>query len=373
MGNKFKDLQTQTSMATPETVSATLQAALGKMGRFQQCALLNYPNYINLGDHLIWLGNLFYLRQILKAQVGYTASSAEFLPDAMEARVGKVPILLSGGGSFGDLWYSHQRFRESIVSRYTDRPIIILPQTIYFQDPAKLAQAATIFNNHPDLTIFARDRISYNLAKDAFHSCNVWMAPDAAFQLTALAQFPTPEPRQRILYHCRTDPELLAKLPLKTLPLPLDIADWRPYEDGWIMGSHNSPLKQVLATAIREGWQRGIARPRESCSNHRWNTDFRPDFLLKGIYPNHRQRLSWSFVHSAIYQFRRYRLIITNRLHGHILATLLRIPHVFLPNSYHKNQAFYETWTAGIPYCRFATEPDQVQVAAESLLADSTT
>lgn len=357
-------------MTSAVAVQTCLQAALGKMGSFSTCALLNYPNYINLGDHLIWLGNLFYLRRSLGTRIAYAASAVEFSPTdlAMATDRSPVPILLSGGGSLGDLWYGHQRFREQIIQRYPDRPIVILPQTMYFQDGKKLAQAARIFNAHPALTIFTRDRVSHTAAQEAFYNCQVELAPDTAFQITCLADFPMPSPRRGILYHCRTDAELLTQVALAQLPLPLDMSDWQPYEDHWLMGSAAFPLKQTMATVIREGWQRGPRRPREWWSRRTWEGSFCPHTLLNSVYAPLRQRQSWSFVHSAVYQFRQYQLIITNRLHGHILATLLGIPHVFLPNNYHKNQAFYETWTSNIPYCKFVSEPEKISVAVNELL-----
>lgn len=356
-------------MTDPYRVQAQLQVALGKLTPFSTCALLNYPNHINLGDHLIWLGNLVYLSSVMKARVAYTASSAEFSPQAMEQAVGTAaPILLHGGGSLGDIWHSHQRFREKIIQRYPDRSIVILPQTMHFQDPIKLEKAAQIFNAHPDLTIFARDRTSYALAQEFFHNCKVWLAPDTAFQLTHLADFPVAPPQQKILYHCRTDVELLEKLSLPQLPLPIEVSDWRPYEDHWVMGSPQAPLKQRVTTVIRAGWQRGIRHPNEWLSRRQWEGAFCPQTMLDAIHHPARQHQSWSFIHSAVYQFRQYRLIVTNRLHGHILATLLGIPHVFLPNSYHKNQAFYQTWTAEVPYCRFVTQAEQIPAAVTELL-----
>ena len=71
----------------------------------------------------------------------------------------------------------------------------------------------------------------------------------------------------------------------------------------------------------------------------------------------------------AFIQFKKHRLIITNRLHGHILCVLMGIPHVFLANSYHKNESFYQTWTHQIPYCRFVKESAQVEAAMQELLS----
>jgi pyruvyl transferase EpsO len=42
------------------------------------------------------------------------------------------------------------------------------------------------------------------------------------------------------------------------------------------------------------------------------------------------------------------RVVVTDRLHGHILSLLLGIPHVVLDNSYGKLSRFRATWTNGI-------------------------
>lgn len=41
--------------------------------------------------------------------------------------------------------------------------------------------------------------------------------------------------------------------------------------------------------------------------------------------------------------------LATDRLHVHVAAKILGIPHDFLPNSYHKNTAFYATWSTEDP------------------------
>ena len=40
----------------------------------------------------------------------------------------------------------------------------------------------------------------------------------------------------------------------------------------------------------------------------------------------------------------RGRGVVTDRLHGHILSSLMGIPHVALDNSYGKLSAFMDTW-----------------------------
>ncbi len=43
----------------------------------------------------------------------------------------------------------------------------------------------------------------------------------------------------------------------------------------------------------------------------------------------------------------------TDRLHVHVAAKILGIPHDFLGNSYHKNRAFQATWSANDPLVRW--------------------
>jgi len=53
------------------------------------------------------------------------------------------------------------------------------------------------------------------------------------------------------------------------------------------------------------------------------------------------------------------RLVITDRLHGHILSLLMGIPHVLLDNSYGKVRRFYEAWTKEFESVRWADVPAQ--------------
>jgi len=64
----------------------------------------------------------------------------------------------------------------------------------------------------------------------------------------------------------------------------------------------------------------------------------------------------------------RGRVVITDRLHGHILCLLLGIPHVLLDNSYGKVRQFHDTWTAGAPRVRWAESAADAVGLARALL-----
>jgi pyruvyl transferase EpsO len=61
-------------------------------------------------------------------------------------------------------------------------------------------------------------------------------------------------------------------------------------------------------------------------------------------------------------------VVVTDRLHGHILALLLGIPHVVLDNSYGKLHHFIRTWTHASPLVRMAAAPDEATALARELL-----
>jgi pyruvyl transferase EpsO len=65
----------------------------------------------------------------------------------------------------------------------------------------------------------------------------------------------------------------------------------------------------------------------------------------------------------------RGKVVVTDRLHGHILCLLLGIPNVVLDNNYGKLRHFHATWTRSMPQVRWAESPDEARAAAEELLA----
>lgn len=364
---------------SPEKIRDILHQTLGQLEPFEECILLDYPNYLNIGDHLIWLATVFYLTDVLQVKINYIASLDDFSEELMAEKGGNCPIILQGGGNFGDIWTHHQQFRERIVSQYRDCQIIILPQCIYFANPENLNKSAAIFNAHPNLTLFTRDNYSYEIACKHFCNCKIIKAPDMVFQLVGM---PLPafkfNPKSPILYLCRDDSELNKTFAPASLNIPhLVVKDWL---DKWVYRDmvKDSPAwywrlpGSVLL--FREGWQRGLSNPVEWVFRQRWQR-FHPYATKINTLPptfNHlyhcsNYELSWSLMHSGIYRVMQGNVVITNRLHGHILCLILGIPHVFLPNSYYKNESFYETWTFQIPYCKFVKTPLHVKAAVEEL------
>ena len=357
-----------TQQQTPQDIKNDLHQALANIPNFKNCALLDYPNYPNIGDHLIWLGSVLYLKNVLKTKISYTACPKSFSDVVMDKKIGVMPIFLNGGGNLGDLWPGCQDFREKIIKQYKDRPIIILPQTIYFSREEALEQSAKVFNEHPDLTIFARDDMSFSIAQQAFFKCKVYKAPDMAFQMVGLPKTSlNPTRSSQILYLCRKDREMNYKFKLRNIPIAnLDVDDWISFN--WMS---KIPKDWIyipgLVGLIREGWQRGFKTPREWGSRQVWQWLHPEASVFNQVYRPQLHRKSWGYMHSGIYQLQAYDLVITNRLHVHILCLILNIPHILLPGSYYKIPAFYHTWTSQIPFCHLIEDVDEIPNAVEKL------
>jgi pyruvyl transferase EpsO len=359
-----------TGISKLEDVTTSLHQALEKIGTFEECALLDYPAYPNIGDNLIWLGTIFYLTDVLKTKIKYASSISDFSETLLERKIGKSPILLQGGGNFGDLWPRFQLFREQIISKYRDRQIVIMPQSIYFSNIDNLKKSAEIFNSHPNLTLFIRDNYSYEIATQYFQNCQVIKAPDMAFQMVNMPGLSLKSrPDSSTLYLYRQDRETDWAFSPTSLAIPdLVVEDWVSYT--WMS---KIPKDWIyipgLVRLVREGWQRGLGTPREWMSRQVWENVHPYAFKFNTLDNPSIHRRSWSLMHSGIYQLKGHRLIITNRLHVHILCLLLGIPHIVLPGSYYKIELFYETWTHQLPLCKLVKDPSQVKVAAQELLA----
>ncbi len=351
--------------SSPHQIRTRLFSALEAVGEFDDCVCLAYPHYFNVGDHLIWLGLLSWISDVRQAHIAYTASIFDFSESAMQKKNPGGAIFFRGGGNLGDLWPLYQRFRESVIARNHHRKIVIMPQSIYFKDNHPLEAARRVFNAHPDLTIFTRDQQSYELAKRNFERCKIFLAPDLCFVLKDLGNLkPACQADRRILYLCRKDKELDSRFSPSRLPnLGMDVQDWS-------MLTWRTRKIQAIVRRFPRLWNL-LARsvyvgkvPKEILEGS--DSFFS---VFQKTPRSERQAHSVYFAALAIFQLCRYRLVITNRLHAHILCVMLGIPHVFLPNSYHKNEAYYRTWTSEIPACRFVDDPSKVSLAVNELLS----
>ena len=127
------------------------------MSRLQKKILLfNTPEHDNVGDHLITLSEMDFLKTHFNDYEIYEITDIEYTwyHSAIKSRVGVDDIILiTGGGFLGSLWlYNGENNVRRILQEYPCNRIIILPQTIYFEENARgkmeLKKTIDIYSQH---------------------------------------------------------------------------------------------------------------------------------------------------------------------------------------------------------------------------------
>ncbi len=136
------------------------------------------PYYVNIGDTLIWEGTKEFLR-ILPYKCLYSTNDYYFTEHKLEKN---IVILLQGGGNFGDLYRQHSLFRRRIIELYPNNKVVILPQSVFYQNEVLLTDDAAFYAKHLNVTICARDNYSYRLLSHHFAN-QILLVPDMAFYI----------------------------------------------------------------------------------------------------------------------------------------------------------------------------------------------
>jgi pyruvyl transferase EpsO len=271
-------------------------------------------------------------------EVVFTCDQETYSRERMAARLGGGVILLHGGGNLGDFWVAHQQFRELVIQDFPGNAIIQLPQTIFFMDAWGLGEARRIFDAHHHLTLLCRDRQSLDFARTHFAAPSL-LCPDMAFALGPLSR-PCP-PEQDVVWLARTDAESTGAArgmegvraePIDWLEEPPSPARDRCAQLTGALAGHPADWEALLAT-LAETYD-ALARER----------------LARGC-----RILS------------RGKVVITDRLHAHILCLLMGIPHAVLDNNYGKVKNFYHTWTAESGLARWADGSAEALAFAQAL------
>lgn len=321
-------------------LATTVERQVGEaLGGRPVDALVDFPNYPNVGDSAIYLGQLACLEGLDVAPPRFVCDFTTYDRDALARSLGDGVILLTGGGSLGDVWPTAQACREDILRSFPDRPVIQLPQSIHFSDPTRMAEARRVLGSHRALTLFVRDDDSRVLAEDEL-GVPGRLCPDMAFGLRPIT--PPGAPTRDIVWLARTDVESRHPPAAGSRDLATDWAEepptWLRRLNWLLMGATARHPSSSLRRRLHRATFRPLARQR----------------LARGLA-----------ILSA------GRVVITDRLHGHILALLLGLPHVILDNSYGKISSFHAAWTSEASNVHLARNPAEALARARDWIAES--
>lgn len=267
--------------------------------------LLDLPYYSNIGDILIWKGTETFLKELPGSCLGmHSKETFDFHPLPTNCT-----ILLLGGGNFGDIWREHQEFRLEVMRVYPENDIIVLPQTIFYENNEVFASDITKMNMHKHLTICARDNHSAKLLKENnFKGC-ILTIPDMAFCIDPeKLKDSTMSSKKDTLLLMRDDKELSTISTDEIFP-NAEFEDW-----------------PEIRQSGEQAWQYLMTHD-DSESDKFFTQDYFPKRIEQGV----------KFTSS-------YKEVYSTRLHVAILRLLQGLPVVILDNSYGKNKNFYASW-----------------------------
>lgn len=231
-------------------------------------------------------------------------------------------ILINGGGSMGVEWFRFEEMIREAITAFPLNRIIIMPETMYYGDSRRgrreLANAVRIYSKHPDLHIFAREKQSYEMMKESFPRNHIYLAPDMVLYMNRTNET---EPRGGILFCMRDDPEKLLSCGQE---------------------SELITIARKLDPDIR-----------------------RTDTVLTdlGNIPEIERN---GVIEKKLGEFRRSRLVVTDRLHGMVFSAITGTPCLALSNYNHKISGVYE-WISGLDYIEFSRSPEGPGTSMERL------
>ncbi|KAH8058155.1 polysaccharide pyruvyl transferase [Aureococcus anophagefferens] len=212
--------------------------------------------------------------------------------DCGTSSAGSGAVLFHGGGNMGDLYAGYEHFRWAALEALPDYRLVVLPNTVIYDD-ANLSKLEN-YRRHGNLTLFARDAVSHgHLEKACGGACAARLAPDSAFALAdtlAAATGQSKPPLARSKFVETTDQVSIAN----------------PTKRSSFQQHHRVRASNNATVAAR----RTSAASGASASNAVGAGD----------------------------------VVITDRLHGVIIATLLGRPAVALDTTNRKVSRFARTW-----------------------------
>ena len=276
--------------------------------------LIDTPQHGNLGDQAIALTEQQCFSKYNYDVYDLTAVRINFKERYYANRTPKNKIVfVQGGGFLGSIWpLEEERFRR-ILTAFKDNKIIVFPQTVTFDLKNKegieyLRASQEIYSSHPDLTVFVREKTSFDFMKEYFPSVNCKLVPDIVTVLNTDVK--TVGERRNILFCLRSDKE-------KSL-------------DGYQI----DVLEKVVENALPDD-----------------NIVYTDTVIRGGVFIEDRK----AKVDEKLQQFADSKLVVTDRLHGMIFAAITGTPCIAFGNINGKVKHVYE-WLKNLDYIKYADD-----------------
>jgi len=287
--------------------------------------VLQTPIHTNIGDHAIAQAQINFINKRFPKCILIEVNQSflnEFCDEFKKIIRPDDIITLIGGGNMGDQYINEELYRRKVVKTFLDNKIIVFPQTIYFTNTKKggeqLARTKNVFSKHPDLTLIARESGSFDLMTEVFPANKVLLTPDIVLSMN---ESKPALKREGILLVLRNDIEKMLTEENKTN----------------IIEASKKHSKKVTLTDMHH--KKNIFNKNDR--------DYVLDFKLG--------------------QFKQAELVITDRLHGMILAAITETPCIAFTNYNQKVSGTYD-WIKKLNYIKFVDLNADINLEMQKLL-----
>ena len=265
----------------------------------KKVVLIGTSEHSNIGDAAITLGEYEFFRKYFSEYKLVEVSTYEFNDNISYLENIINPddlIFLQGGGNLGNKYIVEENLRRKVIETFANNKIVILPQTIYFDESEnaqkELKISQDIYNRHSNLIILTRGNISLDFAKKYFYNSKAYETLDSALNMNFNYNYN----KEGILCCIR------------------DLSD-------------ESGLNKKLYNSIFDVVKKYDSN--YSYTNNLYETDIR-----KGIKN--------TVVYEQFKKFSKHKLIITDRLHGLIFSLITNTPCIVISSYNYKLNEFYD-------------------------------
>jgi exopolysaccharide biosynthesis predicted pyruvyltransferase EpsI len=301
----------------------------------QPVALLQFPWDFNVGNHMMWVAAAEYLRR-RNAPIAYAAHGGNFDVQAMIRAVGDGAILFSAGVTVSRLWPRHAEVKRVVAKACPNNRLVSLPSTMLFVDDDDRREASTIFGNHRKAVLLARDPVSGESAREVFPG-NVQVETVHDSSLLLPPQPRRAEPLNDVIWLARDDHERAGS----SAPSDVEVFDW----------AHHDPTgTRILFPGRIFSRARKVAPMLGSIANNQIAASY--ERFARYVLANGNRRLDTG------------KVLVTDRMHPHILCALRSQHSVLLPDRFGKNRAVYEYTSRNYSTVHWAdTHEDALELA----------
>lgn len=279
-------------------------------------------NYPNLGDLAITESQLLFLKdnfpdyKIVCVYVSDTLSEYRNIKKSLN----KDDIFtLIGGGNNGDLYEFIESNRRFLLSKFRKNKIVSFPQSVVFsKDSIFKRKFIKLAKQNKNSYFFAREKQSYDRYKN-MNIENTFLVPDIVFYYEKYIKKSKLSDKSGVSFIFRNDKE-------KSMS--------NSYENMFLEEIKNRKLDYAYA---------------DTCDI---------------VYNDNRLELLNNFINNLSQK----KLVITDRLHGMILAYITDTPCIVIDNNNHKIKSTYDTWLKNQNFIKMINSEEEIPKLIDELL-----